>query len=210
MRVYRDLYLKHGRSEEALCWSKNKQENRFEALTRHIPNSASILLDYGCGLGDLKTWLSTSKPLISYRGVDIVPEFIESNKKALGAEYFSTITGPEDVAHKFDHGILSGVFNLRTLPEDIHWTLLQKTLTALFMNTRISLAIDFLSWDVDFKKENSYHQNPDSIGRFISQSLSRRWELNKSYLPYEYSVVIFKDVEIDSTRNVYANSLPIR
>jgi SAM-dependent methyltransferase len=207
-QAYRALFLEHGRSEEALCWSKNKQAIRFSALTRFLPDQAASLLDYGCGLGDLRPWLAEHRPNFRYTGVDIVEEFIASNRDHFGTDAFKAIGGPADVPDSFDLVVLSGVFNLRTLDQAAHDVLIESTLASLFEKTRVALAVDFLSTDVDFRHQAGHHQDIGAMADFMSRRLSRRLVVDKSYLPYEYCITVWKDAEIERPRNVYRHEVP--
>lgn len=200
--AYRSLFQVHGRSEEALCWSKNKQTTRFAALTRFMPDRPAVLLDYGCGLGDLKPWLQQHRPAFRYAGVDVLDEFIESNRRHYGSGEFLRIQAPDDVPGTYDHCAISGVFNLRTSSEEVHAKLIQHTLAVLFDKVTESLACDFLSPDTTYRQEHSHHQEVPHLVNFL-RGLSPRYIIDRSYLPYEYCVTIFKDRAVDGGRTVY-------
>ena len=200
--TYRNLFQKFGRSEEALCWSKNKQAERFAALTRFMPDGGADFLDYGCGLGDLKSWLAIERPQFRYQGVDILPEFIDSNRQQYPSASFSCIGGCEDVTGEFDYCAISGVFNLRTADLATHEAMIAATLTHLFGRVRRALSCDFLAPDVSYRKPDSHHQEIAPLAALAS-TLSRRYIIDKSYLPYEFCVTIFKDSEIDASRTIY-------
>jgi hypothetical protein len=206
-RVYRTLFVQYGRREEALCCSKQKQHERYASLIRHFPACDLQLLDYGCGLGDMKPWLALERPNWRYFGVDILKDFIESNREFHGSDDFDVVNGPQDIARDFDVCSLSGVFNIRSLSEAEHWTIIRESLTQLFDRVKVGLSVDFLASDVDFKQESAHHQDPAQLVDFVSRNLSRRWVLDKSYLPYEFSITIFKGVAISRPRNVYETSM---
>ena len=74
---YTNLFEAHGVSEKSVQYTdKYSQYARFFFLTQFIQKEASIL-DVGCGLGDLYTFLKSHDFSGSYHGVDIVPEFID-------------------------------------------------------------------------------------------------------------------------------------
>jgi hypothetical protein len=205
--AYRKLFAEHGRSEEALCWSKNKQHIRFEALHRYLTREAATLLDYGCGLGDLMPWLAEHKPRFSYFGVDIVDEFVKSNRATYSSMQFQTIASPAEIEGRFDYCAMSGVFNMRTTDASSHRSLIEETMTAVFEKVDHALAIDFLSTDVDFQHPAGHHQEIGALTAFVSKHLSRRYNIDKTYLPFEYCITIFKDSAISKPRNVYANDV---
>jgi hypothetical protein len=201
---YQEAFREHGRSEAALLWTKNKQSVRFAALCRDISNTPATLLDYGCGLGDLGVWLREHRPAVSYLGADAVPEFIDDNRATLPDLRFAQVSSPNDLRESFDHVVCSGVFNLNPgKRHDEHWSYVQAMLSLLFARTRRGLHVDFLAHDVDYKQDEGYHQDVDVLIHFVEARLSRRYRLDRTYMPFEYCISIFKDVEIDRPRNIY-------
>lgn len=205
-KAYKKLFDEHGRTEQALCCTKNKQGIRYTGLTRYMTAERATVLDFGCGLGDLKVWLGEKRPTYTYSGVDILEDFIFSNQQTFGPGIFKAISSPRDVTGRYDYCVLSGVFNMRTLGEAEHKALIEDTLQVLFEKVNIALAVDFLSTDVDFMHPQGHHQSPAATAEFVNSKLSRRWTLDKTYLPYEYCITVFKDVTIERPRNVYAQT----
>jgi len=202
--VYREAFAKYGRSEEALLWSKNKQAVRFAALCRHIPNHLASCLDYGCGFGDLATWLERHRPALGYVGADVVPDFIASNTAHFPDKTFLNVTHSGDVTKPFDHIVCSGVFNLDPANNPMrHWQHIQHTIADLFGKTRISLHIDFLAHDTDFRQPMAHHQDIHTLIQFVETRITRRYVLDRTYMPYEYCISLFADGQIERPRNVY-------
>jgi hypothetical protein len=207
LALYREAFHAFGRCEKALLWGKNKQHVRFAALCRSIPNAAATLLDYGCGLGDLATWLRVHRPMVAYTGADALAEFVASNQAALPDLPFFTSATPHGVAGSFDHVVCSGVFNLDPADNhERHWRYVRGTLEALFAKTRVALHVDFLAHDVDFRQPHAHHQDTAELMRFVEGRLSRRYVLDRSYMPYEFSISIFSDRGITHGRNIYAKN----
>ena len=55
------------------------------------------------------------------------------------------------------------------------------------------MSVDFMTDDVDYQSAGSYHQNVGEIYRFARRELGKRVIVDHSYLPYEYSLTVFKD-----------------
>jgi hypothetical protein len=202
--AYREAFDRHGRNEAALCWSKGKQAVRFAALCASIPDTHASLLDFGCGLGDLAAWLKIHRPRISYTGADALAEFIADNARNSPHTRFLTVGGAQDITETYDHIVCCGVFNLD--PDDDsrhHWGYIRDSLTHLFKKTRVSLHVDFLAHDTDYRQPGAHHQNAAELINFIETGLNRRYVLDRSYMPYEYCVSIFADRTIDPARNIY-------
>jgi cyclopropane fatty-acyl-phospholipid synthase-like methyltransferase len=204
IKQYREQFQKHGNSINSLFIPKGRQKERFDSLIREFKNDFSIL-DYGCGLGHLKAYLDNKFTNFKYTGVDIVNEFIEQSNQNYNKANFYLINSVQDIKENFDHIVAAGVFNM-LYDKDIvkHKKIVFDTISYLFSITNKSLAVNFMTDQVDFIQEGAYHQNILEIYSFITENLSKRLILDQSYMPYEYSVIIFKDQEILRPDNIYA------
>ncbi|MBU0638670.1 MAG: class I SAM-dependent methyltransferase [Planctomycetota bacterium] len=201
---YRARLHQYGYSPETLGWGKHgRQEVRFAVLAEQAllaPESA--VLDYGCGFADLYDFLRAHGWRGRYTGVDIVPDLL-----AIASERHPDldlreldVTGDDARLDEFDFVIASGVFNAKLKVGD-NREHIARALRALFGMTRTALSVDFLSTHVDFQKPDGWHTDPAWIlGQ--AKSLSRRVLLRHDYMPYEFSVTVFKD-ETVSERNVF-------
>ena len=67
---------------EALGWKRaQSQHKRFEVLASIGNLDACEILDAGCGYGDLLSFLDARFDGISYRGIDLLPEFVKTAAK---------------------------------------------------------------------------------------------------------------------------------
>ena len=57
--LYREAFTRHGRSPASLLIPKGRQAERFASLTGAMRDGGFSVLDYGCGFGDLKTFLES-------------------------------------------------------------------------------------------------------------------------------------------------------
>ena len=57
IKQYQESFAMHGDSPAAVMWPRGRQELRFNALTKHFSNNNFSVLDFGCGLGHLKSYL---------------------------------------------------------------------------------------------------------------------------------------------------------
>ena len=107
---------------------------------------------------------------------------------------FALVDDAQDIAEDYDYIVMSGVFNLRyECSLDQHKKIVQASLRHLFAHARRALAVDFMTDDVDYQAANSYHQNVGEIYQFARHELNRRVVIDHSYLPYEYSLTVFKE-----------------
>jgi SAM-dependent methyltransferase len=202
--IYRQAFREHGNSVRAVFWPRDRQEIRLGALTRFIAEDGFSILDYGCGLAHLKPLLARRFTSFSYTGVDLVDEFVEEDRRQYPDATFRRITTFRDVGETFDHIVLSGVFNM--LYDDdptLQARLIRETLRHLFDHCTISLAVNFMTDRVDYRQPSAHHQNPEDICEFVRQELSPRLIIDQSYMPYEYTVTVFRDSVITRPDNIY-------
>lgn len=202
---YSKGFDEHGVSPLALGWTKDKQGIRYEALTKYLRCDQSVL-DYGCGFADLRTWMrNNNKKSQWYTGVDVVKQFVDSvvlpqDDKKCSVKH---IVGAGDIARTYDHIVLCGVFNRFGDAAGQHWDHIKSTLDHLFAHCRQSLHVDFLRDDTaDTRVEGHIYVDIGAIAQFIC-TLGTRYEVDCSYMPYEFCVHVFADDGVEIKRNAY-------
>ncbi len=218
IQMYQKAYKAHGYSSSSLFDPKDRSIQRFMALEKSLApflanaiktNSTIKLLDYGCGLGYLEKYLHSKYPnLIRYTGADIVPEFIEQNKEAYPNSKFLLIDGAHSIKEEFDLIVGVNVFNIlgsRTLVE--HELEIKKSISHLFKFASQGLYITFMSSYVDFKQEGAYHANASDLLDYCTLNLTRRSILDQSFLPYEFSISLYKCDYIKQDQSIYNDDL---
>jgi len=203
---YSENYKKHGDSAEALFWTKGRQELRFEKLSSFMYHAHDnfTVLDFGCGLAHLKEFLDAKYKNYIYSGVDIVGDFIGASKNKYPNVEIDLIDTHKDVILEYDYIIASGVFNLLyTSNHDEHKKNVFNIIKHLFSKTKKALLIDFMHDKVDFIQDNNYHQNIPELYKFINEKVSKRFIIDQSYMPYEFSCAIYKDDYILRPDNIF-------
>ena len=196
---YTDLFKEHGVSERSVQYTdKYSQYARFYVLTQFIQKKASIV-DVGCGLGDLYSFLLSRGFSGSYHGMDIVPEFIEHCQDQFNDHSkasFSLISNNEDYPSKFDFFVLSGVFNNRRSNNlDFMFT----TLIKMFDACKIGMSFNCMSSYVDFKDQNLFYCSPEEIFKFVKHELKghpilvHNYVLKEKGFPHDYTITVFKE-----------------
>jgi cyclopropane fatty-acyl-phospholipid synthase-like methyltransferase len=162
------------------------------------------VLDFGCGLAHLKEFLDCKYKNYTYSGVDIVEGFVDASKAKYPNCKISLIDAFENVTLKYDYIIASGVFNLLyTNDKNKHKEDVFNIIRHLFSKTKKALLIDFMHDKVDFIQDNNYHQNIPELYDFISEKISKRFIIDQSYMPYEFSCAIYKDDCILRPDNIF-------
>lgn len=201
---YNELLEKHGQTPGSLGCPKGRQNTRFKNIDKIFFPGCTIL-DYGCGFSDLYNYLNLnfSGQEFTYTGCDIVPNFLKISKE-LYPDIRLIDSGIDKITNQYDITVAFGVFNfLYTKDQNEHFNIVKEKLCEIFSYTNKCLLIDFQTQFVDFKQADSYHQDIDSLIKFVVQKLSRRFEIIHSYLPYEYSIIIYKENEIKKEDNTF-------
>lgn len=204
-KMYTEALLQHGDSPSSLLTPKGRNDLRFRALKQQISSEGIKILDYGCGLGYLYEYLSKFDFPVEYTGVDILPQFIDACKSKYPNTEFRLIdeTGPIDGS--FDIVFASGVFNLISHDsEELSKDYTFERIKHLFSITTDVLVCDFLSSLVDFKQPKAQHFSASEIIQFCSKKLSRRFQLRHDLLPYEMTLIVWKNDDIRKPDNIYA------
>lgn len=197
---YNKDFEKHGVSQKSLGWNKGRSNLRFEVLTSQWCLQDSKILDFGCGFGSLFEYLQKKKLNLKYTGVDINPNFINVAKsKHRKAKFINIDIFQEPLFESFDYAFVSGTFN-----DKIHgnYKFIENSLN-LFKQLNVKgIAFNCISDKVDFKEEHVFYSNPSRLLE-ICYKLSNKIILRNDYMPYEYSIFIFLNPEIDHEKSIY-------
>jgi SAM-dependent methyltransferase len=203
--MYVDALQEHGDSPASLLTPKGRNHLRFRAIRELLNRNGLKILDYGCGLGYLYDYLSESNFPFDYTGIDMIPQFIEVCKIKYPKARFEVIDPTRPVGGEYDIVFASGVFNLMSHNSEIiskEYAL--ERIEYLFSLTNDILVCDFLSSLVDFKQAKAQHFSPSEILEFCSNKLSRRFHLRHDLLPYEMTLIVWKNDEIYKPDNIYS------
>ena len=110
---YQKALEKYGISPKALQWSSwESQAKRLRELVKDIDFEGKSVLDVGCGFGDFINYIAAKNINFRYKGIDIVPEFIEFAKNRYSQfefearDYFNN-----PLEENFDIVVTSGTLN---------------------------------------------------------------------------------------------------
>jgi len=113
VNLYLDRYKKYGpENMYSLTWgSRESQEIRFTQLLRIFNVENKVILDAGCGWGDLYSWLiSLGIELKDYHGIDLCPHNIDLAKAKNPSLNFIQGAIPEQSLPEVDITFSSGIF----------------------------------------------------------------------------------------------------
>ena len=193
-----------GYSPATLGWGAHgRQEVRFSVLAGpalRLPESS--VLDVGCGFCDLYDFLHQRGWRGRYTGMDIVPGLLDVARRRhpdLDLRELD-ITDDSMPVGEYDFVISSGALNA-TLPSGKNQTHIELALRNMYQRSRYATSVDFLSSYVDFQKPGAHHTDPGWT-LAVAKRLTRRVLLRHDYMPYEFSIFLFRDEAI-SERSVF-------
>jgi SAM-dependent methyltransferase len=201
---FESALARHGATRAALCDGRGgRHDVRFPVLAAPaLEDPQSSVLDIGCGFADLYGFLRANGWHGRYTGVDIVPGLL-----ATARERF-----PEIELHRHDASdnldgfaphdfvIASSIMNLE-LPNGGNPAHIERFLGIMFAHASRALCVDFMTTHVDFKHPGGWHTDPVWAWH-IANRLTRRITLRADYMPFEFALILYKDVST-SPRNVY-------
>ena len=197
-RRYGELASKYGYSSKSLGWGKVPQKYRFQALLKNFQLSKiESILDVGSGLSDLYSYLKEIGWKGKYYGIEIQPDLLEMAKKkypTLSIRNLDILSNSFN--EQYDLVIACGIFSEKLQYTD-QFKYLQLMIEKMFLLSNVGVVADFLSDLVDFKNEISFHPTVEEISK-IAKIISKRFLISHNYLPYEFSISLYKNQTINT------------
>lgn len=201
---YQGKFKKFYDSPKALSWNNKKSQYlRFQKISElfKYENSETFSVhEIGCGLAHFKEYLDEMKYNCIYSGSDILPEFIESNKKKYPDCYFSTqniniyYDKIDDKIKGEDYYCLSGTFHTKEDNSVQDWeSFVFKSITNMFKMAKKGISFNFLTVYSDFYDEKLYYSDPKIIMEWCIKNLSRFTSISHDIPLYEFFVYVYKD-----------------
>jgi SAM-dependent methyltransferase len=200
--LYTKEIHKYGvKDRRSLFWTKDKQDNRFNLLLDNkLKCSKMSILDYGCGVADLKAYLDKNFYNLIYSGCDINTEFLNEAKDKYPDNDLYLIQTSNDITKKYDIILASGTFNLIGIN---NYTKMKeyvfKNLLNLFSKCNYMLTVNFLSHTTDdeYKYDAHFYLNPTELYEYAINNMTTRIDLNTYSLPFEITMKFYKNTEIN-------------
>ncbi len=192
LRRYEKRYSEFGYSPQSLGWLKGKQNIRFINLLSEYNANNKHILDIGCGFGDLNLILEKKFASYKYTGCDLYEKFIlEGKKRYLSANFICGDFLELPLESIYDWAIASGPFN-HIFEKNNNYDFIESVMKKAYSVTKDGFSFDFINDKVDYKDEGIFYANPEKI-LSIAYSLSRNIILKNNYMPFEFSIFVFKD-----------------
>jgi len=184
-RFYKSALKKFGTNAKGLNWrDEYSQIRRFEVIYDLMEpdlNEDNLIIDAGCGFGDLYHFLKDKKK-IRYIGYDLVDESIEIAKKSTKQKIFhkDILSDPLEIA---DFYIASGSMNI-----------LNRFETFLFIERCFHMSKKGFVFNLPYGKDKSSHFNyflPQEIKHF-AKKFDCEVIQKSAYLPNDFTILLKK------------------
>jgi len=116
VKRYTDRYNELGYSPKTLGWFKQRHFLRYKILLDSWEYDNNSLLDFGCGFGDMYSYINQNQLKINYFGVDINSTLINKGKKLYKNINLSCCDFLNSKQrNNYDFIVSSGVHNLKLI-----------------------------------------------------------------------------------------------
>lgn len=163
---------------------------RFRELVKKVPVDGKLIMDAGCGMGDLLPYLYAKSIDFRYLGVDKNRDFIKIARKRYEGHEFKTGDPFNNHVGKFQVVLTSGVMN-GNVP---NWLEKRKKMIAnLFDQTTEVLAFN-MAGGLKPPHDDSLiaYANAQEIFDYC-QTITKKAVLNTQYLYNDFTVVMYKN-----------------
>jgi len=197
LNIYKQKFKEFGVSPQALQWkSKGAAHQRFRQFWAEIDFDNKNVLDVGCGFGEMGNFLTKRYENVTYKGVDIMPEFIENGNKiypSLELESYDYFGHPKPEA--FDVILCSGALNSNFGTREENLEFRKNAIKVMFEHTNNVMAFNMLGGHPSPKNDNSesniWYSDSLEILEYC-MSLTRRVILRHHYHPSDFTVFLYK------------------
>ncbi len=189
---YHRRLKKHG-TKSALTgdWdTKANQVKRFEILSKVGNLNNKKILDFGCGLGDLYTYLKPRFKNLDYHGIDIAAKIIEAAKKKHSKASFRTaeITDLIKEKKKYDYVFASGSLTFAIKPRKKYYF---EVIKQMYDLAKIGIAFNLL--DSEVYKPNKFYVTYD-MQEVLKHCLTftKKVKIITGYAEGDFTVYLYK------------------
>ena len=180
---------------DVLDWaSAHSQRIRFQVLCRNVRLDGKSLLDVGCGLGDLLTFLQRRGIGVAYTGVDLLEKMVAaaSRRHPDNAFVCADVFAEDRFAPgSFDVVFVSGMFNL-DLGNQAEF--LTRALPRLLEIAREHLVFNLLHRRAEFRDDRYAYADPGEVMRIL-EPLPCEARVVDDYLPNDFTVICRKTAD---------------
>lgn len=191
----RDRYVgrlrEFGYDPRTLGWNKRRHKLRYEMLLSSWPPETASVLDVGCGFGDLYGFCQASgRSHWQYTGIDIVGELVDEGRRRYPDADLRTLDmDREGLPGSPDVIVASGLFN-HGLRDNMAFV--AACFERFAAHAGIGFAVNFMSPTAERRYDHIFYADPAAV-LACAWKVSRRVMVRHDYMPFEYTVLVFKD-----------------
>jgi cyclopropane fatty-acyl-phospholipid synthase-like methyltransferase len=198
VRHYEKCFELYGDTSQGVDWPNQEDaKTRYRVMIEALHFAPSeTLLDFGCGLAHFHDFLEGYDALdVKYAGLELSEKMLGVIKKKKPAIdfYSNDVISDGWQMPQFDFTVMNGVFTEKLhLKTDQMFDYMTKLIKIVFDNSKVGLAFNVMSTQVDWERDDLFHLSLDKLAWFIKEDLSRKYIIRNDYGLYEYTVYIFK------------------
>lgn len=196
-RHYESCFDREGDNHKGVDWPSQKDTiTRYKVMSDSFANFSNIeILDIGCGLAHYLDYLQSNEKnkQIRYRGLDISEKFISYCKaKYPEVPFIQLDLLQSKLDFNIDFCIMNGLFTVkRELSHEQIFRFMKEMLKVAFSISRIGIAFNVMSKNVDWERNDLFHVSMDQLSAFLTSELSRHYIIRNDYGLYEYTVYVY-------------------
>jgi len=200
---YQRTFAEHGCTSSGVDWGTDESvRRRNHAMLQLVVNdldrpATPSLLDVGCGYANLLDHATDQKLAMNYHGIDVVSELVDAASSRHPEATFRTLDA-FDLAEeeRYDYLVCNGILTQKLQASHLDMQDFAKRLiTQLFQHCRRGIAFNVMSSRVNFMADNLFYWSPVESLAFCIGELSSSVGLDHHYLPYEYTVYVYRPAE---------------
>ena len=198
VRHYEKCFELYGDTSQGVDWPNQEDaKTRYRVMIEALHFAPSeTLLDFGCGLAQFHDFLEGYDALdVKYAGLELSDKMLGAIKKKKPAIdfYSNDVISDGWQIPQFDFTVMNGVFTEKLhLETDQMFDYMTKLIKIVFDNSKVGLAFNVMSTQVDWERDDLFHLSLDKLAWFIKEDLSRKYIIRNDYGLHEYTVYIFK------------------
>jgi SAM-dependent methyltransferase len=190
---YGERWKEYGYDTRSLgIGSRESQEVRFDVLAQIGDLRDALILDVGCGFGDLRSYLEKRGIPVRYTGLDIQPAFVEeARRRHPGDEFFCADIEGFEPKEPPDYVFISGTFNVKFREDQEAWIF--GILRRLFERCQRGVGINMLSTYYDpghYRDDMFYCEPARALAR--AHAITRWIALRHDYLPHDFTLYLYR------------------
>lgn len=165
---------------------------RYKALSEVMDLSDRSVLEVGCGLGDLGSYLREKYQRLRYTGVDISPKMIEEAKRVYpGHDFFHASLLDLDSRNEADVVIAQGIFYLLGEGAEVK---MHKLIQKMFALCRQAVAFSTLSSWATRQSTSEFYADPSRLLEWC-RGVTRSVVFRHDYHPGDFAIYLYKGKE---------------